>query len=73
MKIFSRTTYGKILGGICSICGVVLLSIPIAFITSKYPEFYNLHKKRDRIRELMIRRKKTMSNVSSDVNTSPII
>jgi len=50
------TTAGYIIGALCGMCGLLLLSMPIAVIATNFNEYYSQNK----IREKQLKRKKTL-------------
>lgn len=52
------TTPGYIVGALCAMCGLLLLSMPIAIIATNFNDYYNQNK----IREKQLNRKKDIFN-----------
>lgn len=64
---------GFVLGGICAMCGLLLLSMPIAIIATNFNNYYNQNK----VREKLIQRRKNvlsaMKVLFSSRQTAPLV
>merc|ERR1719335_136195 len=54
--VYPRTTFGRLIGGVSMLCGILLISLPVAIVGSKFQEVYEefeakVEEEKDRERE----------------------
>lgn len=64
------STYGYLVGVVCSMCGLLLLALPVAIIASNFAEYYSRNKDRERNMRAMEEdeRKNRKQENKSDIN-----
>jgi len=68
--LIPTTTMGYIIGVLCSICGILLIALPVAIISSNFYEFYNFSKYQARFVKDKRKRKIQIRNVVNFSNNN---
>ncbi|XP_069118779.1 potassium voltage-gated channel protein Shaw-like [Argopecten irradians] len=66
---FPTTLLGYVVGVFCAMCGVVILSMPIAVISSNFSAYYSLSRDKGRMAKMRKREMKSMKEITNQKNT----